>query len=134
MSETIRESIDNFLSTNGIVFTPILIGATKRDNWDCDAWQVKFTRVGVKDAAIFDYYTGTGHRKTDRFGRTTPKNPSAADVLHSLTMDASLADDTFEGFCSSLGYDTDSRKALETYLQCQQNGQKLRPILGKDFA
>lgn len=41
-----------------------------------------------------------------------PKEPMAYDVLASLT---TYDPDTFEEFCSSYGYDTDSRKAEKTY-------------------
>ncbi len=40
------------------------------------------------------------------------KEPTAYDVLASLT---TYDPDTFEEFCSSYGYDTDSRKAEKTY-------------------
>lgn len=54
--------------------------------------------------------------------------PTAASVLHSTSLDAQCASDTFEDFCSNLGYDEDSRKALEIYLACQEGGKKLRKI------
>ena len=44
-------------------------------------------------------------------------------------MDSNSSDCTFEDFCWELGYDTDSRKALETYLSCQENGSKLRKAI-----
>ena len=57
------------------------------------------------------------------------KVPKLRDVLHSIATDASCAQDSFDDFCSNLGYDTDSRKALETYLACQDNSVKLRKAL-----
>ena len=32
-----------------------------------------------------------------------------------------------------MGYDTDSRKGLDTYLACQQTGTDLRRLLGYDL-
>lgn len=57
-----------------------------------------------------------------------PKAPHPADVLCSLILDSSAAEQTFESWCSDFGYDTDSRKALNTYEACQQNTDKLRRI------
>lgn len=37
---------------------------------------------------------------------------------------------TFEDHCAELGYDTDSRKALEGYLVCQEIDGKLRRLFG----
>ena len=54
--------------------------------------------------------------------------PQLADVLYSLVSDSQCANDTFADFCADLGYDTDSRKALETYLACQESGTKLRKL------
>ncbi len=52
--------------------------------------------------------------------------PIIEDVLYALVSDASFSVETFPDFCSNIGYDTDSRKALEIYLACQENGEKLR--------
>lgn len=62
-----------------------------------------------------------------------PKPPDAASVLSSLLLDSSASKETFGGWCESYGYDTDSRKALETYLECQENTLKLRKLLGADW-
>ncbi len=53
------------------------------------------------------------------------KIPRFRDVVYSLAIDASCARDSFEDFCGNMGYDTDSRKALDTYLACQESGKKL---------
>lgn len=58
-----------------------------------------------------------------------PVKPCATDVLYALVMDSNADNEGFEDWCSNLGYDTDSRKALETYLQCQSNIKKIRNIL-----
>lgn len=52
--------------------------------------------------------------------------PTAASVLYCLFSDASLGEQTFDDFCSNLGYDTDSRKAFDSYLECQAMHSKLR--------
>ncbi len=39
----------------------------------------------------------------------------------------------FEDWCADYGYDTDSRKALELYEQCQRIGKQVHRLLGSDF-
>lgn len=104
-----------------------------------DQWLVEI------NGQTFDYYTGIGHRKLRKntyWGKnlnsalklplgqmleaTYPVAPEALDVLYSLFIDASIARESFEDWCADLGYDTDSRQALETYLACQESGVKLR--------
>lgn len=80
--------------------------------------------------------TGKTWRK-DRGGRTAylplPR-PLLADVLYSLHMDASAADETFDDWCANYGYDTDSRKAFASYHECVQYGITLKRMLGTDYA
>lgn len=54
--------------------------------------------------------------------------PTAASVLYCLLMDSQCGEECFESFCDEFGYDTDSRKALETYLECQAIGAKLQRV------
>lgn len=57
--------------------------------------------------------------------------PKDADVLHCLLMDGDAIDYDFDDWCANYGYDTDSRKAYDTYQQCLQTGLKLRNTLGE---
>lgn len=54
--------------------------------------------------------------------------PASAGVIWSLLLDSSASNESFDDWCADLGYDTDSRKALDLYLACQQNGIKLRKV------
>ena len=54
--------------------------------------------------------------------------PSKEEVLECLYSDADCGNDTFSDFCSNLGYDKDSRKALEIYLACQETALKIRKL------
>lgn len=60
-----------------------------------------------------------------------PTPPTLADVLSCIIMDASAEGVSFEEWCADCGYDSDSRKALDTYLACQSNGRKLRKAIGR---
>jgi hypothetical protein len=150
MSDTIRSSVDAILAENGVSFLASCMGETTRDNWQCDEWRVTFSRG--KESETFQYFTGLGHRVETEAYRLAmidlknanprclarveaeklkkPKAPHAADVIYSLALDGQFANGTFEDFCDNLGYDTDSRKALEGYLQCQKDGERFRRIVG----
>jgi hypothetical protein len=56
--------------------------------------------------------------------------PNATELLYGLILDSDSASETFEDFCDTLGFDEDSRKALELYLECQKVGGKLNKVLG----
>jgi len=58
-------------------------------------------------------------------GYTAPLEPALDDVLHSLVLDSEAGKESFEDWCSDFGYDTDSRRAMDTYLKCQESGKKL---------
>lgn len=90
----------------------------KSDDWQETAFHWLIDINGQK----FDYYAGSGH--VTESGK--PKKPLYDDVLYCLVSDADAAEMTFADWCSNLGYDTDSRKALSIYEQCQQNADKLR--------
>lgn len=57
----------------------------------------------------------------------TTNTPTAYDVLACLTK---YDPGTFENFCAEYGYDTDSRKALETYLAVQKEWQGVARLFG----
>lgn len=110
------------------------LGERKEGKWTHDAWTLIINGVQI------DYKTGTGLREVSKYSRDhwaykepKPKAPKVDDVIYSLLSDYRLAQDTFEDFCANTGYDTDSRKALETYLACQESGQKLLKI-GVNFS
>lgn len=123
------------------------VGQTKRDqSWDCDQWRVTISsRAGLHS---FDYFTGLGLRETlrgvramnvpnNRFVKrqweaTKPKKPKVSDVLHSLIMDASAADENFHDWCSNYGYSDDSIKAMNTYKACLEIAVALRKHFSPD--
>ena len=137
--------------TQEIKFETILIrepNKAKSDDWKETAHHWLVTINGVK----FDYYTGLAHRvealrfRSDSghefkelqhmnltesglkalFQVSKAKPPKLDDVLHSLVMDSSASEQSFDDWCGEFGYDTDSIKALATYMDCQRNTIKLR--------
>lgn len=59
--------------------------------------------------------------------------PTTADVIACLCLDASAGDQPFEEWARDMGYDPDSRKAEATYKACYVNAAKIKRLLGDDF-
>lgn len=79
---------------------------------------------------VFEYYTNMPNPKD---GDRPSKTPKFHEILEAIIMDMECGKETFFEFCTNLGYDTDSRKALDIYLKCQENGIKLQKALGKYY-
>lgn len=159
MSKEIEDRVELILKNCQVTYLATHVGQRNRDGWDCDAWLVSFTlRDGRAAYEEFDYFTGLGHRKPDdsamakmsahslrnvskrmlawedHYKRFPDKvvRPHAAGVLHSLLWDSDASEQSFASWCSDLGYDTDSRKALVMYEACQVNADKLCRVFDRD--
>lgn len=68
-------------------------------------------------------------------GSALTREPSAEDVLNSLSLDSAGVDNarSFEEWCGEYGYDIDSRKAERTYRVCQRQAEKLQQFLGMEL-
>lgn len=105
--------------------------------WDTDTprtvdqWRVTLSsKAGFHS---FDYFTGLGLRhKPDSWGKRKPRKPKVADVLHSLILDASAADENFHDWCANFGYSDDSIKAMNTYKACLEVAAALRKHFSPD--
>ena len=111
-----------------------------------DQWRV--TLSSKAGSHSFDYFTGLGLRDTvigvramnmhnSRFVKghweaTKPKTPKVADVLYSLIMDASAADENFHEWCADHGCSDDSIKAMNMYKACLETAQALRKHFSPD--
>lgn len=133
----------------------------KGDNWVHDLWRVELKR-GDQEMVVPEYRMGIGHRRTkngcqlQRRGNyqvlwdpkrnkicthswcqsqgsnaVKPVPPTLYDVLCSLKAD--LTHEVFEEWALSLGYDPDSRSALNTYLACQAEEVEFRRLMGDQF-
>ncbi len=110
---------------------------SSKTGWAHDVWLIKIT-VGDHSLST-PYNTGIGHRRRsittpDRFyfGPETVQI-KIEEVLQSLFLDADAGTESFAEFCDNSGLQTDSRKALETYLKCQETGANLRRLFGADY-
>jgi len=123
------------------------VGETIRDdNWQCDQWRVTLSSKAGFHA--FDYFTGLGLRTkaapmhnpprintiawVDWQKTRKPHKPKIADVLHSLILDASAADENFHDWCANYGYSDDSIKAMNTYKACIEVAVVLRKHFSPD--
>lgn len=111
----------------------------------CDSLRITCTAVyGANKTSPNDFKGSHPYRVTLRKGRRTlstdffmgsahTSEPTAADVLSCLCSDTFAGEQTFEDFCSELGYDPDSRKAERTWKTCRSMAPKVRRFLGDDF-
>lgn len=144
-----HEKVNSVLAQAAVSVSVQYLGQTTRgDNWRCDAWLFTVTNArGTRET--FDYFTGLGLRTPAKKwpGRKLtpgtvawqevenerkPVKPHACDLLHSVLLDSSACDMSFAEWCSEYGYDTDSRTALKTYLDCQEGGEKLGRLFTRD--
>ncbi len=97
-------------------------GQAKGNGWDHAAhnWRVTLRHEGRRLSVDF-------------FGGEAVTNPTAADVLSSLMLDASIGEESFQDFCDDLGYDEDSRKAELTWKACAMQAPKVRRLLGSSW-
>ena len=143
MSQT--ESFDTIESLESLPVKIDYVGEVP-SRWDqdkprnVDQWRVTLS-TGAGHSS-FDYFTGLGLRETVRgiaamrypsatmvrgqWQAAKPKKPKVADVLHSLILDASAADENFDDWCDNFGYSSDSIKALNTYKACLDTARALR--------
>lgn len=146
-----------------LVLTSVHIGLaniTDKDNnrpaYCQDKWSVTVTYNGQEYTA--NYSSGLGSRKRKQFvrlqgggyyhssygefknafnaceaGWLTLVPPTLPDVMYCLLLDGRCAEGTFEDFCSEFGYDSDSRKALETYLADQVTRNSMIKMFGTEL-
>ncbi|KWH50715.1 hypothetical protein [Burkholderia cepacia] len=88
-------------------------------------WSCFIRRVGTgakrKEGFAVEYSMGSAHRDS----------PKLADVFGCLLSDADSTEETFEDWCDSLGYDSDSRKAERTYHACRATAAKVAELFSK---
>lgn len=100
------------------------LGRCVHDGWECFAYSVTLTGITHPNPASFtiNFYNGTGHvfKENDK-----PYAPLPFSVLSSVYLEDTRGA-SFEDWCADFGYDTDSRKALSVYLQCQEQTAKFK--------
>ena len=128
-----RYTLATFIQAHNITLSSVFLGMrTDADKWTHYAWACTLDYEGRK--FDFPYRCGLGHaERRFRFGKTTPTPPNVVDVMESLQLDASCADEAFEEWCAEYGYDTDSRESERIYHACRKVRTDLQRWLGADF-
>ena len=125
------------------------VGDRSRDTeWPHDEWRIELSNTSGYWSTV--YKTGLGHRKypkgfivekklnprclafEQQERKKKPVKPSIADVMHSLLLDASAADENFHDWCGNYGYSDDSISALNTYKLCLETATALRKYIEQD--
>ena len=153
----IEQVVEKYITVDCIIpYSTVYKGEQQKDNWNCDAWLFTinnqsfnyFTGLGHREKntpALRGQvaYGFQGLTYEDKEGKTVygrkylakveasrkPQNPAIAGLLYSLILDGTACNESFAAWCDNFGYDTDSRKALETYEQCKKGFDKLRKVL-----
>ncbi|MDY0282415.1 MAG: hypothetical protein RBR35_17850 [Salinivirgaceae bacterium] len=91
------------------------------DDFEGDHYRVTLKRPGRRMTLVFS--KGFGHKGAP---------PAVVEILECLQSDARIAEDcaSFEGFCSDLGYNSDSRRAEKTYKALKRQAAKLQKFFG----
>lgn len=114
-------TIDQFIKENKLTASVVEIG--NNPNIDDPKWQARHYKVTIKkdNKRMITYFSqGVG----------IEHEPELHDVLDCLANDAQT-DGTFEDFCATYGYDTDSRNAERIYKAVIRNSNKLLKLLGQ---
>lgn len=149
------QAVADFLKEIRVKYQPAFISHNDNDKeWKHDLFNIVF--VSGSNSIVTPFKTGIGHR-VKRVGylqkvsnveaealrkiraTITPEPnrlpivndtpyPTSASVLYSLLLDANCVEETFPNFCANFGYDEDSRKALDIYLQCQAISNTLHKV------
>jgi hypothetical protein len=119
--------------------------------WPHFEWRVTLKRDGK--VYTLPYKMGLGHiqtpckkriQKGGRYvdrpcthvrceGREVPIPPDLYTVFCSLKSDATRGA-TFQEWCFDYGYDTDSRKAMDTYIACQESENECQKFFGAEWS
>ena len=152
----IEKAVQGYLDTINVKYSAAYNGETDWGGRTADKFSVAFTRNKLN--TTFDFHQGIGHReeRKNNYYRLTKYSaafrklinqqvmypivsgavyvfvPTSAVVLYCLLLDAERGQYTFHEFCQHYGFDEDSRKALDTYLVCQNTSMKLNTIFKHD--
>ena len=154
-----EKAVEAFVTIDcAVTYSVTYTGAQEREGWDCDGWRFTmknqsfeyFTGLGHREDVTADTkkraaYDFPGLTEKDAAGQTMcgrrylqrvqelrkPQIPPIAGLLNSLILDGEARNESFTSWCDSYGLDVDSRKALATYMSCQENSDKLHTVFSQ---
>lgn len=132
---------ETFLTKHGLTFRAAFKG-DRCPPWDDDKHvhgdRYRVTIARGKGAPDRVYHNGEPGPRSVSFDFWNSLNdmqkgnrPTAYDVLSCISGDVNCPD-TFEGFCSEYGYDSDSRKGYELYQRVKRQSEKLGAFFAAD--
>ena len=134
--------MENKNIVNGFDFSALpikidYVGKVEDKEWPHFLWNVTITMMDRKGYWTVPYKTGVGlvvKPKVKTYGPQAerPKNPTNADIIYSLLLDAESADESFSAWCDNFGYNDDSIKALNIYKTCCEEAEHLRKTFTPD--
>ena len=114
-----------FVKAYGINCTSVQVD----DRPDMDSWgqgathYVFVLRSDLLKGHITGYYSmGSAHTKP----------PKSSEILCSLALDSTAAEESFEDWCANFGSDPDSIKSRETWKACRKANADLVRFLGQE--
>lgn len=130
MNET-QKAVADYLESINVKFSTIYNGKTKKEDWPCFMWRIKLSGHSSIETS---YFMGLGHTTKPKQSWLEPKpvSPCAADVIYSLILDSSAADQSFNDWCADYGYDNDSISAFNTYQACCNSAQELKAVFTRE--
>ena len=125
-----NKDLEALLNKLGVKLTLTYLGLKnpkwQNQNWLHDTYSLSIRLNGKSES--FKFFNSKN--STD-----THEKPSVCSILDCIFSDAkcTLSVDTFDEFCSDLGYDNDSRHAEGIYKACKKTFSKLQNIFGADL-
>lgn len=118
-------NIDTFIRRHQITASVKEIDRRADRHMDDMPYGTRHFRFNLKCGArrfTFPYSQGPG----------IANEPTTADALNAVALDAACVANgqSFEDFCLDLGFDTDSRRAEQTYRACLRTAASLERLLG----
>lgn len=115
---------EQFLLKHGIKLR-ITLSDSKPAPWDTAGHHYRVTLSKKSGGRVtFDFWGSVADMRAG-------KAPSEYGVLACLSSDVNIPE-TFEDFCSDLGYEQDSIKALQTFKRCLSFSKRLRAFFTTD--
>jgi hypothetical protein len=116
-----RKEIESVCASIGLKFTIVKACGEQRSatNWEQPHYLYRVKLARGRKSYTCDFRTGMGW--------TT--EPTIADLVSSLMLDASCGEISFEDFCSDFGYDSDSRSAERTHRACKRTHEALSRLM-----
>lgn len=120
----------NLVISAKMVKSGVLFPFDKESKTLHNQFYVTVTNVDTNSVSGFDYFDSQMNYTE---GKTELSNEDLLNAFDCFVNDGLAAEEDFEDFCSSMGYDSDSRTAERIYKECEKSLNKLKSILDADI-